>query len=220
MKYLWSGMILMGIVYGILTGNLDKVTEAAVSSSKEAVILCISIAGITAMWSGIMKIGENAGMVSALAGRMRPVLRFLFPELDPDSMAAHYISLNFMSNIFGLGAAATPAGLMAMEELAGIQEQRKKQGKTVFPDTASNEMCTFLIINISSLQLIPVNIIAYRTQYGSTDPTAVVGPGIFATLVSTGVAMMFCKWMEWKNRKLFIKNHHKISKKFDKIMTK
>lgn len=195
MKYLWSGMILTGIIYGILTGNLDKVTEAAVSSSKEAVLLCISIAGITAMWSGIMKIGEKAGMVSVLAGRMKPVLHFLFPELDPDSMAAHYISLNFLSNIFGLGAAATPAGLMAMEELAGIQEQRRKQGKTLPPGTAGNEMCTFLIINISSLQLLPMNIIAYRAQYGSVDPAAVVGPGIFATLVSTGAAVIFCKWM-------------------------
>ncbi len=203
MTYLWSGMILMGVVYGILTGNLKEITEAAVSSSKEAVNLCIAMAGITALWTGIMKIAEMSGLVEQLSQRLRPVLRFLFPKLSPQSKACKYISLNFLSNFLGLGWAATPAGLKAMEELSRLEEERRKglsPGPVRKHGIASNEMCTFLILNISSLQLIPVNMIAYRAQYGSVDPAAIVGPGITATAVSTIVAVIFCKIMDGKRR--------------------
>lgn len=203
MTYLWGGMLLLGILYGGLTGNLQEVTEAVVSSAEEAVSLCIAMAGITAMWTGIMKIAENTGLVSQLAEKMRPVLKFLFPRLEPDSPAGHYISLNFLSNLFGISWASTSAGLSAMKELAVLEEKRKKE-KTArgkgeqlrTPPAASREMCTFLIINVSSLQLIPVNIIACRAKYGSVDPTAVVGPAILATAVSTAVAVIFCKIMD------------------------
>ena len=206
MTYLWSGMIIIGIIYGALTGNFKAVTEAAVSSGKDAVALCISMAGIVAMWSGLMKIAQMSGMVERLAGKMRPVLRFLFPDLDPESEPCKYISLNFLSNILGLGWAATPAGLKAMESLAELEISKGKMNETEqwkdnnVPRIASKEMCTFLIINISSLQLIPVNIIAYRSQYGSVDPAVVVGPGILATAVSTVVAVIFCRIMNRRGR--------------------
>jgi spore maturation protein A len=187
MTYLWSGMILIGILYGGITGNFKEVTQAVVSSSKEAVNLCISMAGVIAVWTGIMRIAENTGLVRMLSKGMGPVLKFLFPRLERDSKACEYISLNFLSNILGLGWAATPAGLKAMEELAKQNGKRRE---------ASNEMCTFLILNVSSLQLIPVNIIAYRSQYGSVDPAAIVGPGIVATTVSTAIAVLFCKVMD------------------------
>lgn len=190
MTYLWSGMILIGIIYGALTGNFKAVTEAAVSSGKDAVTLCISMAGIVAMWSGLMKIAQESGMVEKLSGKMRPVIRFLFPRLPLESDACKYISLNFLSNILGLGWAATPAGLKAMECLADLNSSR----------IASKEMCTFLIINISSLQLIPVNMIAYRAQYGSVNPAAVVGPGIVATAASTATAVIFCRIMNRRGR--------------------
>lgn len=201
MTYLWSGMILVGIIYGLLTGNLKAVTEAVVSSSRESVNLCISMAGIVGMWTGLMKIAEGSGLIEGLSGKMGPVLRFLFPGLDPDSMAGRYISVNFLSNILGLGWAATPAGLKAMESLAEAEEEKRISGIQAAPSgTATDEMCTFLIINISSLQLIPVNIIAYRVQYGSANPTAVIGPAIAATAVSTGVAVIFCWIMNRKGR--------------------
>ena len=123
MTYLWGGMLIIGIVFGALNGNLQAVTEAVVSSAGEAVSLCITMAGITAMWTGIMKIAENAGLVSQLAGRMRPVLKFLFPGLEPDSPACHYISLNFLSNLFGISWASTSAGLKAMEELDRLNKE-------------------------------------------------------------------------------------------------
>lgn len=201
MTYLWSGMILVGIIYGLLTGNLKAVTEAVVSSSRESVNLCISMAGIVGMWTGLMKIAEGSGLIEGLSGKMGPVLRFLFPGLDPDSRAGRYISVNFLSNILGLGWAATPAGLKAMESLAEAEEEKRISGIQAAPSgTATDEMCTFLIINISSLQLIPVNIIAYRVQYGSANPTAVIGPAIAATAVSTGAAVIFCWIMNRKGR--------------------
>lgn len=203
MTYLWGGMILIGILYGAFAGNLQAVTEAVVSSAGEAVSLCITMAGITAMWTGIMRVAENAGLVSQLAGKMKPVLRFLFPGLDPDSQASHYISLNFLSNLFGISWASTSAGLKAMEELDRLnKEECRKKGKTgqCSPHTASSAMCTFMIINVSSLQLIPLNMIAYRTKYGSAAPAAIVGPAILATAVSTVVAVIFCKFMERSRR--------------------
>lgn len=185
-------MILIGVIYGTVTGNLKGVTDAAISSSKEAVELCISMAGVTAMWTGLMKIAEMTGLVEQLAKKMQPVLRFLFPRLDPESKAGKYISLNFLSNCLGLGWAATPAGLKAMEEL----KLREKERRVTPCGTASNEMCTFLIINVSSLQLIPVNIIAYRSQYGSVNPAFIAAPAILATLVSTAAGVVFCKAMD------------------------
>lgn len=197
MTYLWGGMLLIGILYGAFAGNLQEVTEAVVSSAGEAVSLCIAMAGITAMWTGIMKIAENTGLVTQLAAKMHPVLKFLFPRLDPDSSACHYISLNFLSNLFGISWASTSAGLCAMKELKKLDEEQKPSAKAGL-HTATREMCTFLIINVSSLQLIPLNIIAYRAKYGSADPAAIVGPAILATAVSTGVAVVFCKVMDRK----------------------
>lgn len=127
MTYLWSGMFLIGILYGGFTGNFQAVTEALISSAEEAVSLCIAMAGITAMWTGIMKIAENTGLVSQLAEKMRPVLKFLFPRLDPDSSAGHYISLNFLSNLFGISWASTSAGLCAMKELSALEEKRQRE---------------------------------------------------------------------------------------------
>ena len=196
MTYLWGGMLIIGIVFGALNGNLQEVTEAVLSSSKEAVALCISMAGITAMWTGIMKIAENTGLVSLLSRGMKPVLRFLFPDISPESQAGKYISLNFLSNILGLSWASTSSGLCAVRELQKLNEEDcKRRGVTKkrAPHIASTAMCTFMIINVSSLQLLPMNMIAYRAQYGSVNPAAVVGPGIVATAVSTGVAVVFCK---------------------------
>jgi spore maturation protein A len=138
----------------------------------------------------------DRGLVDQLARRMGPVLTFLFPRLDPDGEARKQISVNMIANILGLGWAATPAGLKAMEELKKVEEERGMGGAARQEGTASNEMCTFLIINISSLQLIPMNMIAYRSQYGSVNPTAIVGPALAATFISTVVAVIFCRIMD------------------------
>lgn len=178
MNYLWGGMILIGIIYGTVTGHLEEVSEAAIQSSKEAVSLCVVMAGVTALWVGMMRIAEKSGLLEAMEQRMQPVLNFLFPEIPGNHPSRKSIATNLLANILGLGWAATPAGLKAMEELSDLEEERRrKKQRAVAVGAASNEMCDFLILNISSLQLIPVNIIAFRTEYGSVTPTAIVGPG-------------------------------------------
>lgn len=196
MNYLWGGMLIVGIIYGALTGNLNEVTNGAINASKEAVSLAIALLGVTAMWSGLMEIASGAGIIDWMTRKIRPILRFLFPRITDGHPALEAISVNMIANFFGLGAAATPAGLRAMEELEGLEEERRKKGCGVPRGTANREMCTFLIVNISSLQLIPVNVIAYRGQYGSVNPTAIVGPAIAATTVSTLAGVVFCKVMD------------------------
>ena len=193
MNYLWGGMLIVGIIYGALTGNLNEVTNGAINASKEAVSLAVALLGVTAMWSGLMEIASGAGIIDWMTRKIRPILRFLFPRITDGHPALEAISVNMIANFFGLGAAATPAGLRAMKELEGLEEQRRKKGHGVPRGTANREMCTFLIVNISSLQLIPVNVIAYRGQYGSVNPTAIVGPAIAATAVSTLAGVVFCK---------------------------
>lgn len=197
LNYLWGFMLLIGIVYGALTGKLPDLTDAALDSAKEAVTLCITMLGVMSFWVGLMRIAENAGIIASATRRMKPLLKFLFPRIPAGHPSLKYISTNMIANIFGLGWAATPAGLKAMEELANLEEQRSHSRNLI---SASNEMCTFLIINISSLQLIPVNIIAYRSQYGSVNPAVIVGPAIAATMVSTAVAVVYCKVVDGKRR--------------------
>lgn len=191
LNYIWAFMILVGIVYGSVTGNIAAVSNAALDSAKEAVTLCITMLGIMSMWTGLMEVARSAGMIEAAVHKCDRILYFLFPRIPRSHPAREYIATNMIANILGLGWAATPAGLKAMESLSDLE--RERTGTT--GSTASTEMCTFLILNISSLQLIPVNMIAYRSQYGSPNPAAIVGPAIMATAVSTAVAVAFCKLM-------------------------
>lgn len=190
LNLLWAGMILIGIIFSTFTGHLPDISNAAIDASREAVSLCITMIGVMSFWCGMMEIATQAGIIETLSEKLRPLLRFLFPNLPETHPAAKHISTNMIANFLGLGWAATPAGLKAMEELSNLENSRKKR----FPQgTANNEMCTFLILNISSLQLIPVNVIAYRSQYGSVNPTAIVGAGIIATSISTLAAVIYCK---------------------------
>lgn len=199
LNYLWAGMIFVGILFGAFNGKMQDITNAALDSSKEAVTLCITMIGVMAFWTGIMEIASRAGIIQMASGKMRPLIRFLFPSMPEGHKAGEHITTNFIANFLGLGWAATPEGLKAMEELGKLEDDRRA-GRAPGPvrkkGIASNEMCTFLILNISSLQLIPVNVIAYRSQYGSVNPAIIVGAGIVATTISTGVAVVFCKMMD------------------------
>lgn len=199
MNYLWAFMILAGVVYAAFTGTLPDITTAALDSAKEAVTLCITMTGVMSFWVGLMKIAENGGLISSLSKKLNPVLKFIFPDLPEGHPAKQYIATNMIANFFGLGWAATPAGLKAMEQLQNLNlEECRRKGESKFrsKDLATKEMCNFLIINISSLQLIPVSIIAYRSQYGSVKPTDIVGPSILATSCSTLAAVIFCRLMQ------------------------
>ena len=203
LNYLWAGMILVGIVFGAFNGRMQDITNAALDSSKEAVTLCITMIGVMAFWTGIMEIASKAWIIRMASRKMRPLVRFLFPGMPEGHKAEEHITTNFIANFLGLGWAATPAGLRAMEELGRLEDDRRA-GRAPGParkkGVAGNEMCTFLIINISSLQLIPMNVIAYRSQYGSPDPAAIIGAGILATMVSTGAAVVFCRMMDRRRR--------------------
>jgi spore maturation protein A len=186
MNFIWSGMIIISILYAMMNGTMQQLSEEILSSSKEAIDLCIYMAGIVGVWTGMMKAAEQIGILDYIEKMLMPVIQFLFPKVK-DQKAKKYISVNLSANILGLGWAATPSGLKAMKYLQKINK---------YSEIASNEMCTFLILNISSLQLIPVNIIAYRSQYGSVNAAAIVVPGIIATAASTLVGIVFCKIMQ------------------------
>lgn len=186
MNYIWCVMIILGIVYGSITGNIADVGNGALDSARDAVSLCITMLGVMSVWTGIMEIADKSGIIAAMSDKMAPVIKWLFPGVPRDNPAFEHITMNLIANILGLGWAATPAGLKAMKALSELNRHSER---------ASNDMCTFLIINISSLQLIPVSIIAYRSQYGSVNPSAVIGPGLFATIISTLAAIIFCKVM-------------------------
>ena len=201
LNFLWAGMIIVGVIFAAFQGNLDTVTNAALDSSKEAVTLCLTMMGVMSFWMGLMEIATKSGVIGAFSKALHPIIRFLFPRLPKEHKANEYITTNIIANMLGLGWAATPAGLQAMEALSELEEERR-QGTAPGPvrtkGIASNEMCTFLIINISSLQLIPINMIAYRSQYGSVNPTRIVGPGLVATAISTLAGCLYCMC---KNRK-------------------
>lgn len=191
LNYIWAGMILLGVIYGVCTGQMSALTGGALDSAREAVSLCITMAGVMALWMGLMEIAQESGMITKMTKGIRPFLRFIFPRLPEDHPAGEYIATNLIANVLGLGWACTPAGLKAMEQLAELERERGKKATA-----ASNEMCTFLILNISSLQLIPVNMIAYRSQYGSANPAVIIAPALAATLFSTVIAVIYCKWKD------------------------
>lgn len=210
LNYIWAFMIMLGVIYAAFTGHMDDVTNAALDSAGEAISLCITMAGVVALWMGLMEIAKEAGLIRKMTRGISPFLDFMFPNIPKRHPAREYIATNIIANILGLGWACTPAGLKAMEELANLEAERGNpaymeskavsdvvvsamSGKGKKERVASNEMCNFLILNISSLQLIPVNMIAYRQQYGSVNPAGVIAPAIVATCVSTVTAIVYCK---------------------------
>lgn len=204
LNMLWASMILLGVIFAACTGRMSEVTNAALSGAGEAISLCITMAGVMALWMGLMEIAAKAGLIDKMTKGIGPFLSFLFPRIPKNHPARGYIATNIIANVLGLGWACTPAGLKGMEELANLERERGNagymdrneagnRGQMAAERVASNEMCTFLILNISSLQLIPVNMIAYRQQYGSANPACIVAPAIAATFISTLVAVVYCK---------------------------
>lgn len=188
MNTIWCFLILSGLIVGSFNGKITILSDTILASSKEAIELCILMFGIVGLWSGIMNIALTLGITQKMQKMLAPFLSFLFPNLT-NQKAREYISTNIIANILGLGWAATPSGLKAMEEL---------QKENTHKEVATNEMCSFLILNISSLQLIPINIIAYRSQYGSVNATKILIPGLIATFCSTVTAIIYIKWKDRK----------------------
>ncbi len=181
LNYVWFGIILISVVVGAFTGKIEAVPEAAINSAETAVELALGFIGIMALWLGIMKIAEESGLVELIAKVVRPITVRLFPDVPPDHPAIGSIVLNMAANILGLGNAATPLGLKAMQELQEINPKK---------DTATNAMCTFLAINTSSVQLIlPATVVGLMGVYSSQ----IFLPTILATTLSTIAAIIAVK---------------------------
>lgn len=207
LNILWVIMMAAGILFASFQGNMAAVTEAFIDSSTEAINLCIFMLGVIGVWNGMMEIAVKSGLMKRIAHVMYPFIHWLFPDIPPGHKANEYIAANMAANMLGLGWAATPAGLKAMQELKVLDKKtankapgRKKMISSV-PDSdagghASDMMCAFLVLNISSLQLIPINMIAYRSQYGSVEPASIVLPSIVSTAISTLAGIIFIKVIE------------------------
>lgn len=193
LNYIWAFMIVVGVIYGAATGNIEQVGNGAIESAEDAVKMCITMLGIMSMWMGFMEIARRSGLIAKAEKGLNPAINWLFPNLPMEHKARPHIITNIIANILGLGWAATPAGLKAMEELS--KDKIPQHGEIIPDHISTNEMCTFLVLNISSLQLIPVNMIAYRSQYNSANPASIVAPAILATTISTLVGIIFCKIM-------------------------
>ena len=186
-NYIWCGMIITGIIVGTLTGNIEAVSTAAIEWAETAVELSLGLIGVMALWLGLMKIAEEAGIVRGMGLLMKPIMVKLFPEVPADHPAMGSIVANMAANFFGLGNAATPLGIKAMQELQDLNENKEE---------ASNAMVMFLAINTSSVTLISSSTIAYRSAAGAANPADIIGPTIIATAVSTTVAIIACKLLE------------------------
>ncbi len=184
---IWASLIVIGFFVGAINGKLDIVTGAAIDSAKQSVELAIGLIGIMGLWLGIMKIGEDSGLIGALGKLLRPIMKLLFPDVPSDHPAMGAMIMNISANIIGLGNAATPFGIKAMEELQTLNYKK---------DTATNAMVTFLAINTSSVTLIPSSTIAILSSLGSTNPTNIIGPTIIATTISTSVAILVSKILQ------------------------
>ena len=186
LNYLWGIMIIVGIVYAGITGNLGAISDGALNGARDAVDLCITMAGVMSVWTGLMKIGQKSGLIEKCSCGIGPLMHWIFPDVPVKSKAMEHMTANFIGNFLGLGWAATPAGIKAMEELSKLSKAQ---------EGASNAMCAFLVLNISSIQLIPITVIGYRSQYASASPTAIVLPAIVATTISTLSGLIFSKVM-------------------------
>lgn len=178
MNYIWAGLLAVGFLAGIVNGRTDEVTKAAFSSAGDAVELSLGLLGVMCLWSGLMKIMEKSGMTKSIAKVAKPLLRPLFPEHEISDRAMGAIVMNLSANFMGLGNAATPFGIKAMEELQKLN--RKK-------DTATDAMCMFLVLNASALQLIPTTVLALRSDAGSAAPAEII-PCIWAASLCAAFA--------------------------------
>lgn len=188
---IWPIFIIISILYAIFSGNIDKVNNGIFESTKNAVELSLTFLGTMCLWNGIMNIAYKSKMINVIVKLLSPVIKLLFPEINKNEKIKKEISMNIIANIFGLGNAATPLGIKAMNSMQEINNKK---------DTVSNSMMMFIVLNTASLQLIPTTVIAIRTSLGSNNPTSVVVPIWIATLCSIIAATTVIKLLI-KNKK-------------------
>jgi spore maturation protein A len=187
LNYIWFGLMAISLVVAAFNGTAEAVTKGAVDSASTAVTIAIGLVGVMTLWLGMMKIAEAAGLVSMLGRALRPVLRWMFPEVPAEHPAAGAIVLAIAANMLGLNNAATPLGIKAMEDLQQLNGDK---------ETATNPMVTFMAMTTSGVQLIPSTMIALLAAAGSTNPTAIIAPGLVATFIGTVAAIVTAKLLQ------------------------
>jgi spore maturation protein A len=191
-NYLWAGMICLAILTAAVSGNIDQITPSIFASAEQGVTVAFGLISIMTFWLGIMKLIERSGIIEIIKTILQPLAFLLFPAVPRDHPAMSAILMNMSANLLGLGNSATPFGIKAMEELQKLNPSR---------EIASDEMCTLLAVNTSSLTLLPTTVIALRASAGSLNPTEIVGTTIMATLCSTLIALtadrLFRKRKRW-----------------------
>lgn len=187
LNYIWFGLMAIALVIAAFNGTMAAVSTAAIESAKTGVEIAIGLVGVMTLWLGVMRVAEAAGLVTLLGRLLRPVLRWLFPEVPPDHPANGAIVLSIAANMLGLNNAATPLGIKAMEELQTLNEQK---------DTATNPMVTFMALNTSGVQLVPATMIGVLAAAGSINPTWIIGPSIVATFIGTVAAVISAKLLQ------------------------
>lgn len=190
-NWIWMGMIVFSVIYGAANGKMEQVAEAAFGGAQTGVTVCLGLISILVFWMGLMRIAEEAGLVRKLSLLMAPVVRKLFPDVPGDHPAMGYILSNMSANLLGLGNAATPMGIKAMQELQKLNPE---------PTVATPAMCTLLALNTASITLVPTTIIAIRMNFGAVHPADIVAPTLLATLISTGAAILADRWYRRRNK--------------------
>lgn len=191
LNIIWLGLIVIGVLVGVFTGNAQAITDASIDFANVAVEISLGLIGIMTLWLGIMAIAEKSGLVRALGKGLNPVMKKIFPDVPADHPAMGAMIMNIAANILGLGNAATPFGLKAMEELDTLNEHK---------GVATDSMIMFLAINTSSVTLIPATLIGLRVAANSANPTEVIGAVILATTISTVSAVILAKWFSKMKR--------------------
>jgi len=191
-SYIWVFLILLGIIYSLFTGNIEIINNSILTNANEALDLMLNLLPIIVLWTGLLKIAEDSGLLEKFAKLLYPVLSKLFPDIPKHNKALGYISSNIAANMLGLGSAATPAGLKAMNELQKINKEK---------DTASTPMITFLVLNTAGVTLIPTTILALRAAYNSSSPGEIILPAIIATTCSSIAGLTMDYIIRKKNKK-------------------
>jgi spore maturation protein A len=191
-NYIWAGMIFFGILTAFITGHGEAVNKAVFKGAETGVTVTFGLISILIFWMGMMKIAEDAGLLKKIARLLGPLVRWLFPTVPKDHPAIGYILSNMTANLFGLGNAATPMGIRAMQELQKLNPD---------PKTATPAMCTLLAINTASMTLVPTTIIGIRLNYNSANPADIVGTTLMATFIATCSAIFIDRWYQRRERR-------------------
>jgi spore maturation protein A len=191
LNIIWLALIVISIVVAAVNGRIEVINQAAFEGAKTGVTVCFGLLSVLAFWMGMTRIAEKAGLLELLARALSPVISRLFPDVPKGHPALGYILSNMSANLLGLGNAATPMGLKAMEELQKLNPDKQ---------VASPAMCTLLAINTASITLIPTTMIAIRTQYGSANPVEIVGTTLIASFFATIIALLLDRWYRYRHR--------------------